>query len=216
MTEHVLCHHCSPERLVPTPLQKASSKNKFFQSEITSQTKRMKLTLPSLSYGYMKKGHCIYNMWSKGGKVNLILMRWGGNLCQWHLNTNLVSNKHRLLPVVLLRPEDRRNQELSHHPEKVNRRHNKPVFNDWLNTELPFCLEWLVWLSPTIKIQPVSWWVHPLPAQLCTAAWWAWTPWLAGAAMSPELYSSCQYGSAPNPSLSLLISCLNCVSHCML
>lgn len=132
MTEHILCHHCSPERWVPTPLQKASSKNKFFQSEITtSQMKKMKLTLSSLSYGYMKEGLCIYNMGSKGGKVNLILMRWDGNLCRWHLNTNPISNRHCLLPVVLLRPEDRKNQELSHHPEKVNRRHNKA------------CLQWL-------------------------------------------------------------------------
>lgn len=82
-------------------------------------------------------------------------MRRGGNLCQWHLNTNLISNKHRLLPVVLLRPEDRRNQELSHHPEKVNRRHNKTCLQRLVEYRIAILLR-MTWLAFTYHQNPTS------------------------------------------------------------
>lgn len=99
-----------------------------------------------------------------------------------------------LVQVAHLRSEDRSKQEPSYHLERVHRRHNK-FLSSVTDTGLPFGLQWLLvgfhlppksnkWTDRCVLLHPNS-----------VTAWRA--PQLAVAAVPPELFSSCQWGSLP-------------------
>lgn len=113
---------------------KPSSKANFFPRKVTTfQIKRRKSRHWEAAAFHTARWKKVFatTTWGHSGKANFILVRWGGHLCQWHLNFNPGSNRDCLLPVVLLGPGDRRNQELSHHLERVNKRDNRLCFQ-WL------------------------------------------------------------------------------------